>query len=169
MGSPNLLSQVKGLIYGLSRIMAVVAALCLAVMMVLTVADVGGRYFFKTPVSGAWELISLLLVCAGTWGLAYCQMENAHISVTVLLYKFSRRTQAIILSVAYLSGLTAFSAMSWRAVVLALKYYHEKGHATDILHIPYSPFLLVLALGTGVLALVLLLDLLQTLGKAVRS
>lgn len=157
------------MVHALSRIMAVVAALCLAAMMLLTVTDVVGRYFFKTPVPGAWELISLLLVCAGTWGLAHCQVQKAHICVTVLLQGFSSRLKAFIISLAYLMAIVAFSALTWRAVQLSRKFFVEPGHTTDILHIPLFPFLLVMATGTGVMVLVLLIDLTQTIGKEIRK
>lgn len=157
-------NTIRDLCYALSRKMAMAAALCLAVMMLLTVTDVAGRYFFKRPVSGAWELISLLLVCAGTWGLAYCQAEKGHINVNILLHAFSPKLQALILSLAYLTGLTAFSGLTWRGVQLAYKFYIEPGHTTDILQIPIFPFVLVMAFGTGVMALVLLIDLIQTAG-----
>ena len=162
--SSHPVKTIRDLIYALSRKMAVIAALCLAVMMLLTVTDVAGRYFFKTPINGAWELISLLLVCAGTWGLAYCQAENAHISVNILLQKFSPRLRTVILSLAYLIGLTAFSGLTWRGIQLAYKFFNESGHTTDMLHIPIFPFVLVMAFGTGVMALVLLIDLIQTIG-----
>lgn len=152
-----------------AKVMAGVASFCLAAMMLLTVGDVAGRYFLKRPVTGAWEVIGLLLVCAGTWGFPYCQVEKAHISVNVLLQKFSARVQRVILSLAYLTGLVAFSALSCRAVQLSHKFFLEKGHTTDILRIPYFPFLLVMAAGTGVTALVLLLDLIQIIGKGIRK
>ena len=150
----------------LSKIMALVAALCLAAMMLLTVADVAGRYFFKLPVTGAWEIISLLLVCSATWGLAYCQVEKGHISVNVLLQNFSPRLKSFVLCIAYLAGLIGFSALTFRAVQLAIRYMYEKGHTTDILHVPYFPFLLAMAVGTGVTALVLLVDLIKV-GKEI--
>jgi TRAP-type C4-dicarboxylate transport system permease small subunit len=165
----NLAAWVQNLVSTLSRIMALVAALCLAAMMLLTAADVIGRYFFKTPMPGAWELISYLLVCAGTWGLAYCQVEKGHISVTFLLEAFSPRLQAAILSLACFAGLVVFSVLTGRAVQLAHKYFSEAGHTTDTLHMPIFPFLLVMAAGTGMMALVLLIDVIQTIGKEVRK
>ena len=149
--------------------MAVIAAFVLGIMMLLTVADVSGRYFFNSPINGAWEMIGLLLVCGGTWGLAYCQMEKAHISVNVLLLLFPSRLQALVRSLAYLLGLAGFTLICWRALLLTTKYMTERGHITDTLRIPYYPFTIMMAIGTGVLALILLIDLVNSLAEVVRK
>ncbi len=52
----------------LARVSGLIAALCLAGMMLLTVADVALRATFNTPIRGAYELVELLL--AGTFFLA---------------------------------------------------------------------------------------------------
>jgi TRAP-type C4-dicarboxylate transport system permease small subunit len=60
----NPAAWVQNLVYTLSRIMAVVAALCLAAMMLLTAADVIGRYFFRTPMPAKWKgAMSASLFC----------------------------------------------------------------------------------------------------------
>ena len=106
-----------------SKGMGVIAAIVLAFMMVLTVADVIGRYFFSHPIKGTWELVGLLLVCAGTWGLAYCQMERGHISITIMEGFFSRRVRAAMSALACLIGLGGFSFVSWQTFLLAKKYF----------------------------------------------
>ena len=161
-------SRAEGLVSFISKGMAIIAAIGLGAMMLLTVADVSGRYFFNHPINGAWEMIGLLLVCAGTWGLAYCQMEKGHISVTVLLERFPPRVQAIALSVAYLIGLAGFSLICWRTLLLTNRYISQKGHITDTLHIPYYPFTLMMAIGAGMLALILLVDLVRSVTEAAR-
>lgn len=165
----KLFSVIEAVAFRVSKIMALIAAGFLSLMMLLTVIDVFGRYFFNSPLNGAWEMIGLSLVCAGTWALAYCQSEKGHVNVTVLLYRFSPRMEAVVLCVGYLLGLVVFSIISWGALTRAHKYYLEKGHYTDILHIPYFPFLLIMAIGIGMLALLLLLDLIHAIGKVVRK
>jgi len=52
----------------LARACGLIAGLCLAGMMLLTVADVALRAAFNTPIRGVYELVELLL--AGTFFLA---------------------------------------------------------------------------------------------------
>ena len=153
-----------------SKVAAIVAAIVLAIMMLLTVADVIGRYFFLSPIKGTWEIVGLLLVCAGTWGLGYCQMQKGHISITVLLQRFSRRIQAVIRSLTYLIGLAAFSLICWRMFLMTVRYLTTmKSYVTDTLEIPYPPFMLMLSIGAGIMALVLIVDLVRSLAEVARK
>ena len=163
-------SRTEAGLQGLSKVTAIIAAVVLAVMMLLTVADVCGRYFFNSPIKGTWEIIGLLLVCAGTWGLGYCQVQKSHISVTVLIQRFSPKVQAIIRSVAYLVGLVGFSLLCWRVFLMAQRYLTTmKGYVTDTLEIPYPPFMLMLSIGAGIMALILIVDLIHSLAEVVRK
>jgi TRAP-type C4-dicarboxylate transport system permease small subunit len=157
-------------LYSISRVAAIIAAFVLAAMMMLTVADVCGRYFFDRPIKGTWELIGLFLVCAGTWGLGYCQMQKAHISINIILQRFSRRGQAMMLSFTYLVGLAAFSLLCWRMFLLAVRYSTTmKGYVTDTLEIPYPPFMFALSIGAGIMVLILIVDLIHSLVSVVRK
>jgi len=149
-----------------SKVMVYVASFALFGMMILTVADVIGRYFFSKPISGAWELVGIMLVPAGIWGMAYCQIKKGHIRVDFLLQRFSKKVQVILTILANLLGLAAFSVLCWRSILLAQYYLSSKtGNATDTLHIPLFPFVLVLAIGVGMVALVLLFDLIHSLAE----
>ena len=162
-------SKLQSTVMQTSKIMAIIAAIVLGVMMLLTVADVTGRYFFNYPINGSWEMIGFLLVCAGTWGLAFCQKQKAHIRVTVLSDLFPFRGRAIIDSIAYLFGSAAFAVICWRSVLLTIKYVVEKGHVTDTLQFPYYPFTIIMAIGTGLLAIMLLIHLIHSLVEIVRK
>ena len=154
----------------ISKAMGVIAAFVLAFMMLLTVADVIGRYFFNRPIKGTWELVGLLLVCAGTWGLAYCQMEKAHISITIMEGFFSKRMRAAMSALACLIGLGGFSFLSWQTFLLAKKYFLlPRGDETDTLGLPFSPFILLLSIGTGMMALMLVVDVVRSIGEVLRK
>jgi TRAP-type C4-dicarboxylate transport system permease small subunit len=150
--------------------MAIIAALVLAGMMLLTVGDVVGRYFFNRPIKGTFELIGLLLVCAGTWGLGYCQIQKAHISISIFVERFPRRARAALNSLAYIIGLAGFSLVSWRMFLLAARYLSlSRGNVTDTLRVPYFPFMLILAISTAFISLVLLVDLVRSITEAARK
>ena len=150
--------------------MVYVASLALFGMMMVTVADVIGRYFFANPIKGAWELTGFLLICAGPWAMAYCQLKKGHIRVDFIQKRLPEKVQAILTSFACLVGLAAFSVMCWRAIVLTQYYLSiTRGDATDTLGIPLFPFALVLAIGAGMLALVLLFHLVQSLAEVKRK
>jgi TRAP-type transport system small permease protein len=60
------------------------ASVCLAAMMLLTVADVALRAAFNTPLRGTYELIELLLACTFFAALPAVFLRQEHITVDVV-------------------------------------------------------------------------------------
>ncbi len=165
----GLASQVERGLGFVSRVMAIIAACVLAIMVLLTAVDVGGRYFFNRPIPGSWELIGLLLVCAGTFGFAYCQINKRHIRVTFLFERLPLKLQAVSDILAYVIGLVAFSLICWQSAIMTKRYILLGPEGTSFdLDILLWPFWLTLVIGTGMLAIILLLDLLHSIIKVVR-
>ena len=162
----KVVSRSETISHSVSWVMSIIAALVLCIMMLLTVVDVAGRYFFMSPIKGGWELTGLLLIPAATWGMAQCQINKHHIRVKLVLDRFSPKVQAIVDSFAYLLGLGIFSILSWQMVLFSIDYILVPvGGTTEILGMPFFPFTLILASGAGIMAVILLLDLLHSLAK----
>jgi TRAP-type C4-dicarboxylate transport system permease small subunit len=162
----NATSKTESGVWSATRIMVYIAAVALFAMMMVTVADVVGRYAFDKPIKGAYELVGFLLAIAGSWGIAYCQVKKGHIRVDFILQRFPPKGRAILTSFACFLGFIAFSLLTWRVIVLANYYLSlKRGSATDTLGIPIFPFVVVLAIGTGVMALVLLFDLIRAIAE----
>ena len=147
-----------------NKVMVYVAAIGLFIMMMVTVVDVIGRYVFSRPILGAYELVGFLLAVAGPLAMGYSQIKKGHIRVDFLYQRFSKRGQAILTSLAYLIGLVVFSVITWRLIDLVQYYLSlKKGSATDTLGIPIFPFVIVVAIGCAMLAIVLIYDLVHAL------
>jgi TRAP-type C4-dicarboxylate transport system permease small subunit len=158
-------SRVESGVISTNKIMAYAAGVALTAMMLLTVADVCGRYLFSKPIKGTYELVGFLLVGAGSLGLGYCQVKKAHIRVDFLLQRFPEKLRAVLTALANFLGFAAFSILCWRCILYAQYYLSATGNHTDTLHIPLFPFVVVLAVGTGMLALVILFDLIRSITK----
>jgi TRAP-type C4-dicarboxylate transport system permease small subunit len=166
----NLARRTESVLNLTSKVAAYIASFVLGAMTLLTTADVIGRYFFSKPIPGTWELVGLLLVFAGTWGWGYCQKEKMHVSVTVITDHFPRMVKLIFGIVTYLLGLAAFSLMCWRMWVKTINYFSMGSRGlTQTLEIPFYPFMLALAISAGIMALILLIDLLHYLAEVVRK
>jgi TRAP-type C4-dicarboxylate transport system permease small subunit len=61
-----------------------IAAVVLFAMMILTCADVIGRYFFARPIFGAFELTETLLAALIFAGLPLVTLRNEHVTVDLL-------------------------------------------------------------------------------------
>ena len=142
-----------------SRYMAVIAAVVLGIMMVLTVADVCGRYFFLRPVEGTFELIGIMLVIAGCLGLGFCQLNQGNIRITIFAERLPPRGQAIVYLISYAIGAVITGMICWRGLLRAWGYiFKTLGGVTVTLHLPYWPFMFLLALGFGWLCFILIID-----------
>jgi TRAP-type C4-dicarboxylate transport system permease small subunit len=147
-----------------SRIMVYIASIGLFGMMIVVVIDVIGRYAFKHPLMGAYELVGYLMAIAGPWAIAYSQVQKGHIRVDFLLKRFPHKGQAVITSTAYLIGATVFSVLCWCMVTKAQYFFSLKhGNTTDTMGIPIAPFVIIVAIGLGMLALILVFDLIHTI------
>lgn len=140
------------------------AASVLAAMMFLMMADVVLRYFFGSPLSGAYEILQFMMSIVIPFGIAYCAHEKGHISVDILFALFPGRTQRILDCLTSFLVLLLFLVIAWQSV-LYVKEIYEFGLTSGILYIPAYPFVGATALGFSALCLVLLLDFISALTK----
>jgi tripartite ATP-independent transporter DctM subunit len=152
----------------LSRAMDVGGRIVLAAMVIMITADVILRYAFNRPIKGSFELIELMLVVITFMGLAYTQLKRGHVSVTLITEKLTSRTVAILESATYLLCLMITIFITWQSVIRA-GIVKEEGTASDLLLIPIYPFVWVVVLGSAILCLVFLKDLLKSVGKVLRD
>jgi TRAP-type C4-dicarboxylate transport system permease small subunit len=83
-------------LWQISRALAAVGAVLFGVMMMVTVIDVCGRYFFTMPLNGAAELVGIMLIIGGTWGMGYCQLERMHIRIGLFAEKLPKIAQRLL-------------------------------------------------------------------------
>jgi TRAP-type C4-dicarboxylate transport system permease small subunit len=163
-------TRLHRVLYLVSRTLSVIGAVALSIMMLLAVIDVGGRYLFNKPFVGAWELTGLLLVYAAVLGLAYCQLDKHHIKVTFLYDRFPARLQTIIDIFTYLFGVFVYGLISWKSFEQTWHYLGAGKSGTSMtLGVVLWPFTLALAVGTAMMAIVLLVDLGESMAKVVKK
>ena len=131
------------------------------VMMFLTTIDVAGRYFFSKPVPGSIELGEFMLAIFGILGMAYTHFAGANVKVTMLTRVLPPRVEKIIETLTGLFGLQIMAMLTWYGGVLGIEEYHA-GTTTDTLGIPISPLYWLLSLGAGLLCLVILVRILES-------
>jgi TRAP-type C4-dicarboxylate transport system permease small subunit len=133
-------------------------ALVLFAMMILTAADVAGRYLFHKPIQGVYELTEFMMVCVVFLSLAYGQSVKGHAKVSVLVGRFPRRIQGFIQIANYALALIVLSFMAWKSVERGFEVFVQKD-CSGTLGIPVYPFLFIVALGCGGMCVELLRDI----------
>ena len=127
-------------------------------MMLLIVVDVFLRRVFSRPIMGSFEIVQFTLCMLVYLGLAYTTIQKAHISVDLLVTKFSEGTRVLIESLTLLLSLGFFILITWRNIPRGRELWLEKA-TSALLSIPTFPFYYVLAFGCGLLCLVLLVQM----------
>ena len=119
----------------LSRALSAVAALFLAAMVLLTVADVLLRALFGYPVRGMLELIELGLACTVFLGLPAVFLRNANLVVDVIDQMAGAGVVRALELLGALVSLGVLAVMAWQMLPVARGMY-EFGDVTPDLSIP---------------------------------
>jgi len=144
----------------LSNKLSYLGAVALFIMMLLTAADVAGRYLFNRPILGAFELTEFLVLILIFSFLAHAQAEKTHVSVDLLVGRFSKKWQKVIGFFNHAVCLALMGLFVWMTTlrVMELKEYAE---ASSNLGIPKYPFAAFVVIGFAVLGLEYIRDLIK--------
>lgn len=153
-----------------TKVLVAISSVVMFVIMLVVVADVSGRYFFKHPINGADEAEGLLLLCAAACGLSYTQREKGHVRIEVFTEHLSSRVRAALEIFNYIISLAMVSLITWQLFEGARKFiFNLQGGSSvsEVLRIPWYPFALILGLGFALYALVLIIDTIISITKAI--
>lgn len=152
----------------ISKILHYIAVGMIALMMFLTVAAVIMRYIFRNPILGAYEITELMMVVVVFFALAYTQVRNRHVSIDILVTHLRERVRKIIESIVVLLTFIFFVIFTWRSYGQSL-FVLSKGDSSIELGIPFYPFVLVIVISSGVLCLVLLIDIVRSIAASIKK
>jgi TRAP-type C4-dicarboxylate transport system permease small subunit len=150
-----------------------VSMVVLLLLMLLTVGDVVGRYLVGFipglgPIPGSFELTEFMLAVIVLTAIGHTQMKEGHISIDLIVSKFSPRVQAITDAVTDFLSLAMFALVTWRTIKYAQLLY-ESHDVSGVLRLPVYPFLVVAAIGSLMFCLAMLSTFLQSLRRAVKN
>jgi TRAP-type transport system small permease protein len=131
---------------GSAPIFAAVAALFLAAMVLLTVADVVLRALFSYPLRGMLELIELGLACAVFLGLPAVFLRRGHLVVDVIDQLAPPSLVRVLDLVGALVSFGVLAVMAWQMLPVARAMY-EFGDVTSDLSIPKIYYWIPVLLG----------------------
>jgi len=148
----------------LARRLDFIAAAAVFVMMALTVVDVFLRYFFRKPIPGTYEIVALLGAVAASFAMAHTLTARGHVAVSLIVQLFSKRLQGTIESLISVFGFVLFGLIAWQSVLYGMDC-QRSGEVSLTLQLPFYPIIYGVALGAGVVCLVLLVDLVDAIAK----
>ncbi|MFH1489852.1 MAG: TRAP transporter large permease subunit [Pseudomonadota bacterium] len=144
-----------------------VGGIILALLMLMTAADVFGRYLFNHSLKWTIEISEVMLLLIVFFGAAYTALQKEHVRVELLITRFSKNAQVVIECFVSLLSFIMVSMIAVQGVTLAL-VQKSRGGVTVLLEIPLWPFALLLSFGAALLSIVLLKDTIRAVGEVFR-
>jgi len=153
----------------ISTVLNRVGTALILVMMLGTTTDVVLRYIFNRPIKGAFEITELLMLTVVALGLAYTQTRKGHVFVELVSRRFSPRGQAVNDAAVYLVSLGICLLIAWRVVTAARVTQVTNMVASPVVEVPIYPFYYLMGFGIAVLCLVYIIDILNSVLRAVKK
>ncbi len=105
----------------LRRVQLGIAMVALAVMMLVTVADVAMRYAFRAPIRGAYDLTETCLAVFVFNGIAMTFAGRRNVVIDLIDGMISRRAVGVLVRVADLLSVGCLMVLGWAMVAPALQ------------------------------------------------
>lgn len=152
----------------LCRVLAFIAGLALLAIMVVTVINVFLR-IPSSPITGTVEISSMLFAIVVAFGIGFTTVKHQHVEIDLVTRHLPKRVQSILSVVIGILGLGIWVVLTWRSYVFAAEQY-SIGEYNPVLHnMRVAPWRFALVFGLGILCLVLLIQLIQRVAKAVKK
>jgi len=151
-----------------SRVLNVIGVIAVGMLMLLITLHVLGRELFNAPITGITDICEFVMIIAVYCAVAYCAVVRGHISVDLIVSRFSERGQAITDTVTGFGSLAFFSLVAWSATSHVL-VSHARGDSSLTWSIVTWPFRIVLLIGIVMLCLVLLVDFVHLVARLVKK
>lgn len=155
----KLLSAVQSVSKGLN----VIAAVMLAFMILLTVADVILRSA-RAPIVGTYEIVGLLCAILISFAIPFTTWKRGHIRVDFFLEMLPPKARRLVNIVAKCLGIGLFILIGWNLIVFGMDLA-KAGEVTPTRHIPFYPVLY----GIGVCCFFECIVLLSDIVKIIRG
>ena len=147
--------------------LAWIAALMLGAMMLFSVADMVLRAM-GSSIAGSYEVIGWLSAAAMALALGTVQRHRGHVAMELVVDRLGKRSRAVVEALMALMSLLLFAAVAFYVARYG-RVLHETGSLSETLRVIVFPWVYIVAVGCAGLALALLVDFLQSLGRLLAS
>ncbi len=152
-------------VHAICRYMGYIATFFVGIMTLITVVDVGGRYFFNEPLGGATEISGLLLVIVTSLGLAWCAIERKHVAVDILMMHMPKKFQRVTEDIFFFIIFLLFAVIT----VVTGREALEADQVSSLLRIPLNPFYWLFVVGLAMLTIATLVLLIENIIEEVKK
>jgi TRAP-type C4-dicarboxylate transport system permease small subunit len=157
----NFVLQALSIATKITKWLAILAAVSIAVMMVVNFTDIIGTKYFLKSVPGALDISEELMVLVTLLPLAFIALERGHIRITLLTDHMSAAVRFVLQIIQYIIATLITGFITWRVFV----GFQETVKIMDLkegIDLPIWPANLAVVIAFGFLTLVWALLLVKT-------
>jgi TRAP-type C4-dicarboxylate transport system permease small subunit len=144
------------------RLLALASGGILLLLMGFIVLDVVSRYVFNAPFSSSKEITEFAMSLVVFLAIAYCGWTGGHIAVDLFEKALDRPSLRLLPAVLSFAGALLFAVIAWRATLETIATLPQ---VSNMLRMPHYPFRFVVALGSAVFAVVMLVQGVEALRR----
>jgi TRAP-type C4-dicarboxylate transport system permease small subunit len=142
------------------RVLMVAGAIALMAMMIIIVANILGRLFFRTPILGTVEVAGFTGAILVAIAVGFAERDHRNVIVEILVSRFPPRVKALVDSFTLILGLGGLVVLFWAMFNYALKT--AIGHEyTFTLGVNPAPFQFIWSFGVLILCVYVLHHIIQ--------
>jgi TRAP-type transport system small permease protein len=147
-------------------IMLIIAGFLVFISMFLIAFNIIARNLFNQPFAGTYEIVVNLFAALVSIGFSYVQGQKENIKVEIITDQLPEGFVKFIDIFGYLMGLFVIGVIAWQSGLHAwASFVHQDYSANSLLQLPTWPTKAFITLGTLMLSLRLLIDILIILFK----
>ena len=158
----NFVLQAIDLATKITRWLAILAAGCIAILMIVNFTDIIGTKFFLRSIPGALDISEELMVFLTLLPIAFIALERGHIRITLLEGRIPPALRFVLQIIQYVIATLITGFITWRVFIQFQKTV-EVMQLKEGLNLPVWPANLAAVISFGFLTLVWILLLAKTL------
>ena len=153
----NAFKKIDRAVFKTTKCLSYVSAIALILVAVICTVDVVGLKLFGSGIRNGTDIVTYLNIPVVFMAIAFIQVERGHTSIDLLLGKFPKIVQRIIVIIGNLLGAVVSGFVSWRIVMLTIEKFQKMSTASAGRNsFVVWPFAAIVALGLALLALAML-------------
>ncbi len=160
--------SIMDLAINVTRWMTIIAAVCIALLMLVNFFDIVGSKFFLKSVPGALDISEELMVCLTLLPISYVALERGHIRITLLEERLPAKMRFIVRIIQYLTATLITGFVTARVFVQFQKTVRFM-QLKEGIDLPIWPGNLAVTISFGILTLVWALLLIKTIAEGVEG
>jgi TRAP-type C4-dicarboxylate transport system permease small subunit len=157
----NAILQAFDVVTKITRVLAIIAAVGIAVLMIVNFTDIIGTKFFLRSVPGALDITEELMVLMTLLPISFVALERGHIRITLLEGRMPPVVRFVLQIIQYVIAMLITGFITWRVFIQFQKTL-EVMELKQGLDLPIWPANLVTVISFGFLTLVWMLLLAKT-------